>query len=133
MSDSAPRNLSLHGIGASPGIAIGKAYLLEQEDIDVIEKRFIPPEEIGAEISRFKEAVRRAQEDLRRIIEEVSDEYRDHVYILDTHMMLLTDRMIYDRTIEQIGQKNLNAERALKMAVDKVKAIFKKMPDPYFR
>jgi phosphotransferase system enzyme I (PtsI) len=133
MPHSTTKNLSLQGIGASPGIAIGKAYLLEREDMDVIEKRIIPAGEVGPEISRFKEAVRRAQEDLRKIINEVPAEYRDHIYILDSHMMLLTDKMIYDRTIELIRDENLNAERALKMAVDKVRAIFKKMPDPYFR
>jgi phosphotransferase system enzyme I (PtsI) len=133
MSDSIPRNLSLQGIGASPGIAIGKAYLLEEEEMDVLEKRYVPPEEVGGEINRFKDAVKRAQEDLRKIIDEVPDEYREHVHILDTHMMLLTDRMIYDRTIEQIKKRNLNAERALKMAVDKVKAVFRNMADPYFR
>lgn len=133
MPDSTARNLSLQGIGVSPGIAIGKAYLFEQEDIDVIEKRYVPPEEIDAEINRFKEAVKKAQQHLRKIIKEVPDEYRDHVYILDTHMMLLKDKMIYDGTIELIEEKNLNAERALKKAVDNVKAMFKKMPDPYFR
>jgi phosphotransferase system enzyme I (PtsI) len=133
MADSTQKTLSLQGIGASPGIAIGRAYLLEHEDVGVIEERFIQPAEIGAEVNRFKQAVKKAQEDLRQIIEDVPEEYRDHVYILDSHMMLLKDRMIYDGTIEQIKQNNLNAEWALKMAVDKVKAIFKKMPDQYFR
>lgn len=133
MADTKEKTLSLQGIGASPGIAIGKAYLLERDDLDVIEKRSIRPEEVGAEISRFKQAVQKAQENLRQIIEDVPEEYRDHVYILDSHMMLLKDRMIYDGTIEQIRGKHLNAERALKIAVDKVKAVFKSMPDQYFR
>ena len=133
MADSTQKNLSLQGIGASPGIAIGRAYLLEHEDVGVIEERFIQPEEIGAEINRFKQAVKKAQENLRQIIEDVPEEYRDHVYILDSHMMLLKDRMIYDGTIEQIKQKHLNAEWALKIAVDKVKAVFRSMPDQYFR
>lgn len=133
MAHSTAKNLSLQGIGASPGIAVGKAYLFEREDVDVIEKRFIRPEEIGAEINRFKQAVKKAQEHLREIIRDVPEEYRDHVYILDSHMMLLKDKMIYDGTIEQIRRKNLNAERALKVAVDKVKAIFRKMPEGYFR
>ncbi|KPK14620.1 MAG: phosphoenolpyruvate-protein phosphotransferase, partial [Nitrospira bacterium SG8_3] len=133
MADSTQKTLSLQGIGASPGIAIGKAYLLEREDLDVTEKRFIQPEEIGAEINRFKQAVKKAQENLRQIIKDVPEEYRDHVYILDSHMMLLKDRMIYDGTIEQIKQNNLNAERALKNTVDKVKAVFRSMPDQYFR
>ena len=133
MADSTQKTLLLRGIGASPGIAIGRAYLLEREDLDVIEKRFIQPAEIGAEINRFKQAVKKAQEDLRQIIEDVPEEYRDHVYILDSHMMLLKDRTIYDGTIEQIKQKHLNAEWALKIAVDKVKAVFRSMPDQYFR
>ena len=133
MADSTQKILSLQGIGASPGIAIGRAYLLEHEDVGVIEERFIQPEEIGAEINRFKQAVKKAQENLRQIIEDVPEEYQDHVYILDSHMMLLKDRMIYDGTIEQIKQKHLNAEWALKIAVDKVKAVFRSMPDQYFR
>jgi phosphotransferase system enzyme I (PtsI) len=133
MSDSTAKNLTLQGIGASPGIAIGEAYLLEQGDVGVIEKRFIQPEEINAEVNRFKEAVKKAQQHLQEVIEGVPEEYRDHIYILDTHMMLLKDRMIYDGAIEHVKRKNLNAELALKMAVDKVKSIFKKMPDPYFR
>jgi len=133
VADTKEKTLSLQGIGASPGIAIGKAYLLERDDLEVIEKRSIRPEEVGAEISRFKQAVQKAQENLRQIIEDVPEEYRDHVYILDSHMMLLKDRMIYDGTIEQIKENHLNAERALKIAVDKVKAVFRSMPDQYFR
>jgi len=133
VADTEEKTALLQGIGASPGIAIGKAYLLERDDLEVIEKRSIRPEEVGAEISRFKQAVQKAQKNLRQIIEDVPEEYRDHVYILDSHMMLLKDRMIYDGTIEQIKENHVNAERALKIAVDKVKAVFKSMPDQYFR
>jgi phosphotransferase system enzyme I (PtsI) len=126
-------NLTLQGIAGSPGIAIGKAYLVEQEDVDVVEKRFVEPEKIPAEVRRFKEAVKKARKQLQDIIEEVPAEFRDHIYILDAHMMLLKDRMIYDGTIEYIERENVNAEWALKMAVDEVKSVFKKMADPYFR
>lgn len=133
MPDTIARNFIIKGIGASMGIAIGKAYLLEQDNADVVEERFVPPEEIEAEVIRFKEAVSKAREHLRTIIEDVPDEYRDHVYILDTHRMLLKDKLLYEGTIEQIREKKVNAEQALKKTVDKVKGNFKKMPDPYFR
>jgi len=126
-------NLTLQGISGSPGIAIGKAYLVEQEDVDVVEKRFIEPENIPAEVRRFKEGVKKAQKQLQSVIEEVPEELRDHTYILDAHMMLLKDRMIYNGTIEHIEQENVNAEWAVKIVVNEVKSIFKKMPDPYFR
>ena len=126
-------NLTLQGISGSPGIAIGKAYLVEQEDVDVVEKRFIEPENIPAEVRRFKEGVKKAQKQLQSVIEEVPEELRDHIYILHAHMMLLKDRMIYNGTIEHIEQENVNAEWAVKIVVNEVKSIFKKMPDPYFR
>ncbi|MES0349441.1 MAG: phosphoenolpyruvate--protein phosphotransferase [Desulfobacteria bacterium] len=126
-------NLTLQGVAGSPGIAIGKAYLVQQEDVDVVEKRFVSSENTSAEVTRFKEAVKKARKQLKRIIDDVPKEFREHIYILDAHMMLLKDKMLYKETIAQIENENVNAEWALKMAVDEVKSIFKKMPDPYFR
>jgi phosphotransferase system enzyme I (PtsI) len=126
-------NLTLQGVAGSPGIAIGKAYLVQQEDVDVVEKRFVSSENISAEVKRFKEAVKKARKQLKRIIDDVPKEFRDHIYILDAHMMLLKDKMLYKGTIGHIESENVNAAWALKMAVDEVKSIFKKMPDPYFR
>ncbi|MBW1788155.1 MAG: phosphoenolpyruvate--protein phosphotransferase [Deltaproteobacteria bacterium] len=126
-------NVTLQGIAGSPGIAIGKAYLLEHENIDVVEKRFLDSEKIAGEVNRFREAVQKAEKQLQQVINDVPKEFRDHVYILDAHKMLLKDRMIYGGTIEHIERKSVNAEWALKMTVDEVKSIFKKMPDTYFR
>jgi phosphotransferase system enzyme I (PtsI) len=126
-------NLRLQGIAGSPGIAIGKVYLVEQEDIDVVEKRFVEPENIPAEVRRFKEGVQKAQKQLEGVIEEAPEELKDHTYILHAHMMLLKDKMIYNGAIEHIERENVNAEWAVKIAVEEVKSIFKKMPDPYFR
>ena len=140
MSDTTDRhvekpalNLTLQGIAGSPGIAIGKAYLVEREDVDVVEKRFVEQKNIPSEVRRFKVAVKKAQEQLQDIIEEVPAEFRDHIYILDAHMMLLKDRMIYNGTIEYIEREKVNAEWATKVVVDGVKAVFMKMPNPYFR
>ncbi len=140
MSDTTDRhvekpalNLTLQGIAGSPGIAIGKAYLVEREDVGVVEKRFVEQKNIPSEVRRFKEAVKKAQKQLQDVIEEVPAEFRDHIYILDAHMMLLKDRKIYNGTIEYIKQEKVNAEWAIKVVVDEVKAIFMKMPNPYFR
>ena len=44
------------GIAASPGIAIGKVYILEKETFCILEYE-IKEEVIEAEIKRFREAV----------------------------------------------------------------------------
>jgi phosphotransferase system enzyme I (PtsI) len=140
MSDSTARqetqpvpNLKLQGIAGSPGISIGKAYLVQQESVEVVEKRFVEDKNIPGEVKRFKDAVKKAQKQLKRVIDDVPEEFRDHVYILDAHMMLLKDKMINDGTIKNIKRENVNAEWALKMTVDEIKSVFKKMPDAYLR
>jgi phosphotransferase system enzyme I (PtsI) len=140
MSDSPTRhqtqsalNLTLQGIAGSPGISIGKAYLVERESIEVVEKRFVEDKDIPGEVKRFKNAVKKAQKQLKRVIDDVPEEFRDHVYILDVHMMLLKDKMINDGTIKNIKRENVNAEWALKTTVDEIKSVFKKMADPYLR
>ena len=41
--------MQLHGIGGSPGICIGKAYLVGKEGVDVVEKYFISEENLKKE------------------------------------------------------------------------------------
>ncbi len=126
-------NLTLQGIAGSPGIAIGKAYLVEQEKVEVVEKRLVEDKNVPDEVKRFREAVKKARKQLKRVIDKLPMEFRDHVYILDAHMMLLKDKTIYNKTIKNIEQENVNAEWALKMAVEEITLVFKKMPDPYLR
>lgn len=127
------KNVTLTGIGASVGIAIGKAYVLEKEEDQVIQKRVLRPEEVDSEVTRFKTAVQKAQEHLRKVIQEIPEEYKDQTYILDAHMMILRDRTLYEGAIDQIRQRRINAEQALKITTDKVISNFRKMPDPYFQ
>src|SRR5277367_2072546 len=55
----------LSGLGVSPGIAIGPAYLSEGGDLQVHESH-IPEAEIDAERGRFTEAAAQAQDQVRR-------------------------------------------------------------------
>ncbi|GAH89848.1 unnamed protein product, partial [marine sediment metagenome] len=49
------------GIAASPGITIGKVYILEKENFCILEYK-IKKEEVEKEIERFKVAVKEAKE-----------------------------------------------------------------------
>ena len=76
------REIILKGISGSPGICIGKAYLVDKEGVDVIEKYTIPPENIRQETNRFKTAVTKARNELEDIIKDVPEELRHHAAIL---------------------------------------------------
>jgi len=125
--------LQLIGITASPGICIGKAYLVGKEGVDVVDKYFISEENLKNEIKRFKAAVKNAKDNLSKIIEATPEELREHAHILETHKVLFKDKMLYGKTIETIEKERVNAEWALKKVVSNVKAMFRNMTDPYLQ
>ena len=125
--------MQIHGIAASPGICIGKAYLVGREGVDVVEKYFVKRENLKEEIKRFKNAVKKAKDELNKIIEQTPKDFSQHAHILETHMVLFKDKMLYGRTIETIENEQVNAEWALKTVVSNVKAMFSDMTDSYLR
>ena len=133
MTDTGLKEIILNGIDASPGICIGKAYIVDIEGVDVVKKYFISEEDEEKEIKRFKSAVKKARDQLRAIINNAPEELRDHAYILETHKVLLKDKMLYGKTIEIIKNEKINAEWALKKVVSEVKSMFKKMSDSYLK
>ena len=132
MDDSTQNEIVLKGINASPGICIGKAYLVDKEGVEVVEKYPIQKSNLKKEIKRFKSAVKDAKDELRTIIDNSPEELQD-ANILETHMVLLNDKLLYGRTIETIEQEKVNAEWALKKTVSNLTATFKSMSDPYLR
>ena len=68
MSSEKPNDIILKGIAGSPGIAIGKAYLVERGNVDIVDKYYIAKERVQAEVERFKDAVAKSKKDLLKII-----------------------------------------------------------------
>jgi phosphoenolpyruvate-protein phosphotransferase (PTS system enzyme I) len=133
MTDTDQKEIILPGIGGSPGICIGKAYLVDREGVDVVERFSIEDKDLAKEKQRFKAAVKRAKDELHAIIENTPEEFREHADILETHEVLLKDKMIYGKTIDTIAAEKVNAEWALKMTVAGLKPIFQDMEDPYLK
>ena len=133
MDEQESQEIILKGIGGSPGICIGKAYLVDKEGVDVVKKYFVRREALQTEVCRFKNAVKKAQEGLRQIIKNTPEEFRQHAQILETHVLLLEDKMIYDRTIKIIEKERVNAEWALKKVVSLVKPMFENMTNDYLK
>jgi phosphoenolpyruvate-protein phosphotransferase (PTS system enzyme I) len=133
MTDSDLREIILTGIGVSPGICIAKAYLVDMEGVDIVEKYHISQIHVHSEIKRFKLAVKKAKNELRTIIENTPDAIREHVDILETHVILLNDKLLYGKIIETIEADFINAEWALKKVVSSLKAMFLNMSDIYLK
>ena len=121
------------GIGGAPGICIGKAYLVDSEGVDVIKKYHIHSDDVKNETSRFKTAVNKAKNDLKEVIKNTPSALGEHVQILETHLLLFKDKMLYEKTLTTIEDNHLNAEWALKSVVDETKKIFKNIEDEYLK
>ncbi len=133
MADADKSERIITGISGSPGICIGKAYLVDREGVNVIEKYYVRKEQLNDEVKRFKAAVKNGKDELAAIIKDTPEELRQHVDILETHMALYKDKMLYGRTIETIEKEMVNAEWALKKVVSEVKDMFQNISDPYLK
>jgi phosphotransferase system enzyme I (PtsI) len=132
MPESVAQEKLLKGINASPGICIGKAYLVDNEGVDVVEKYFIKDKKRQHEVKRFKAAVKKARDEFQTILKNRPEELQRD-YILETHVALLKDKMLYGKTVETIQTEGVNAEWALKKIVSNLKATFEKMGDEYLK
>jgi len=133
MQETSKKEFMLKGISASPGICIGKAYLVDKEGVDVVSRYAIEKENLQDEVKRFKAAVKKSSDELRAIIDNTPDEFRQQTSILETQEVLLKDKMLYGKTIDFIEQERVNAEWALRQVVTHLKTIFQGMSDPYLR
>ena len=125
--------LVLHGTGVSSGIAIGKAYVLHRERPEVPE--YVLPESlIEDEVGRFVAAINSARSQLERIRNQIPKSAPPEISsIIDTHLLILHDKMICEAPVETIRKKRRNAEWALKTQSDELSAVFEQMDDPYLR
>ena len=127
------KELQLRGIGAAPGICIGKAYIVDREGVEVVPKYFIGPDRIQGEVNRFKKAVIDAKDELKQIIAGMPEDLQHQTSILETHLLLFDDKMLSGRSIQTIEREKVNAEWAVKNVAADVKAMFQTMEDTYLR
>src|SRR4030042_6669616 len=120
-------------IGASPGIIIGKAYLVERFKVRLPQKQ-IGRERVEEEVKRFLRAIEESEGQLREIKEKILDpEVRKHSFILDVHSMILKDEMLLQDTVDTIRKKKVDAEWALDLTLEKLDTAFKAIEDEYLR
>jgi len=126
-------NKSIHGIGASPGIITGRAFLVERFKVRLPQKR-INLSQVDEEVERFHRAIEMSRDQLLEVKEKILDpEVRQHTFILDVHLMILDDQMLIQNTVENIRRRKINSEWALDLTLEKLDAAFKAIEDEYLR
>jgi phosphotransferase system enzyme I (PtsI) len=126
-------NRLMQGIGASPGIAIGQVRITDRSRV-VVSERGVAKEEVPLEIERFRSALAKAKEDLKALKRHLAlDKGEEHLYVIDTHLLILEDGMLIRETQGFIENDQINAEAALKKTLRKFQAFFAEIEDEYLR
>lgn len=121
------------GVACSPGLAIEKAYILEEPDI-TIDYGCIPTERVSEELERLERAFDQSKEQLNAIYEKtllaVGEEDAE---IIQAHLMILGDPIFYDEVKDAVQSELLTAEHAIQKKVEEQVAVFEMIDDPYIR
>src|SRR5687768_1528368 len=121
------------GIGVSPGIAIGRALILEKQVADVFRVP-IKEEDVVSEIDRFREALAKTRADLQALKEKVSRSIGDeYASIFDAHSMIVSDPSFADKVEQKIEFDQVNAEWAIFEVQDELEARFESFDNEYLR
>jgi phosphotransferase system enzyme I (PtsI) len=124
----------LAGLGVSPGIAIGPAYVGDGGELAVHESH-IPEPEIDAERGRFAEAVTVSLKQLRKLKTKAANlpesAAEEIGYLLDAHVAMLSNSRLVRGVDERVRRARINAERAVEIEIDEIAKSFAAMRDPY--
>lgn len=119
------------GTGASPGIALGKALVIEHSEL-VIEKKSI--DNIEEEIQKLENAVKVSKEELTKVKEKALLELGEHeAEIFEAHLLVLEDPELIDSAISKIRDEKVNADYALNEIKEMFVAMFESMDNEYMR
>ncbi|HUP66318.1 MAG TPA: phosphoenolpyruvate--protein phosphotransferase [Thermoanaerobaculia bacterium] len=120
------------GIGVSPGIAIGRALIVER--ISSAFRVPIKEADIEREVGRFRQALEQTRIDLLDLKDKVARSIgEEYASIFDAHAMIASDPAFSDKVIQKIELDQINAEWALHEVQEELEARFERFEDEYLR
>lgn len=123
----------LSGIGASRGMVLGRARLVQPSQF-IVDDTPLDQAEIETEAARLQLALETAQAELRAIRDKLHGALaREIGEFIDAHSMLLNDPELLTGLFDLVRLGRYRAGTALKMQRDRLAAVFEAMDDPYLR
>ena len=124
---------SYKGIGVSPGIAMGRALIIEKRVASVYRVP-IRDEEVPSEVTRFLESLEKTRDELLDLKAKVSRSMgEEYAQIFEAHAMIVGDASFADKVAQKIETEQVNAEWALAEVQEELQARFASFDDDYLR
>jgi phosphotransferase system enzyme I (PtsI) len=121
----------MKGLGVSPGIGIGKAFIIDKGPINII-KNYVNDAE--KELDRLMTAFETAKEQLKELYISSIDELGEkEAQIFKSHEMMLEDDTFISDVENRIKEEGVNAEFALNETSNVYIEMFQNIEDEYLR
>jgi phosphotransferase system enzyme I (PtsI) len=122
------------GVAVSEGVAAGRVLRIHTGGRGNIYRATLAADDIKREVRRFQAAVRLSRRQLLAIKRRAEVALgAEHAYIFDAQLLMLEDRKLLDEVEDYIRQELANAEWAVKVASDKLLAVYAEIKDDYLR
>jgi len=127
-------NVLLTGVGASPGIIIGKAMLVDRGRPNFLHVRLVSEEDIEQQISFFYKAIEDSKGQLERAKQEVrKKDVPEGEYIIDTHLLILQDKVLLNNIVGRIRDEKIDAAWAVGLVMASLKKNIDEISDEYMQ
>lgn len=128
------REMRWRGVAVSEGLATGRVLRIHTGGRQHIYRATLEADDIKREVRRFQAAVRLSRRQLLVIKRRAEVALgAEHAYIFDAQLLMLEDRKLLDEVEDYIRQESANAEWAVKVASDKLLAVYAEIKDDYLR
>lgn len=126
------KELILTGVAASPGIAMGTAYLFAKETPRVDERSLASDAEITVEDERLERAVQKSVKELTKILAFARQKVGDaKARILEAQIMVLEDPVLLSSMHKRIKKERKNAEYIVSEEIGKYARLMLAAHDEY--
>ncbi len=124
----------MKGIIASPGIAIGKAFVMKHTEAVIDDALLTSDEQCAAEEEKFRKAIAGTELQLNEIIEITEQRLSaKEADVFRAHLMMLSDPMLEESVLDKINNSKMNAAKAVKEATAEIAGILASLDDEYMR
>jgi len=126
-------SFTLHGIGVSPGIAIGVCRVASHTRIEVAHY-VLSSQSLDKEVARFDHAIATVRNEMEVLRKQIPvNAPAELSAFLDMHQMILDDAMLSDVPRQLIHSQQCNAEWALAQQMEHLLEQFDAIEDAYLR
>ncbi|ANO33430.1 phosphoenolpyruvate--protein phosphotransferase [Vibrio breoganii] len=123
----------ISGILASPGIAFGKALLLQEDEI-VLNTQKISADQVDAEVQRFYDARNKSAAQLEIIKQKALETFgEEKEAIFEGHIMLLEDEELEEEILALIKGEKLSADHAIHSIIEEQAVALESLDDEYLK